>query len=68
MTAGSVPGGDGFRAGLWAGAAPNDRTSMGQAQRTHGYTLAEIAAAAGCHYSTVSKIIRALETNSRRKT
>ena len=42
---------------------------MVRAQREHGYTLAEIAAHAGCHYSTVSKIITAWEAeNSKRKT
>jgi DNA-binding MarR family transcriptional regulator len=39
------------------------------AAHRHGYTLAEIAAEAGLHFSTVSKAITALEEkNSKIKT
>ena len=34
---------------------------MTAAYRDHGYTMVQIAAAAGLHYSSVSKIIRAYE-------
>jgi len=34
---------------------------MSAAYRDHGYTMTEIAAAAGLHYSSVSKIIKAQE-------
>ncbi len=55
-------------AALRAGAVPRERAWMAAAQR-HGYTLAEIAAEAGLHFSTVSKAITALEEkNSNIKT
>jgi REP element-mobilizing transposase RayT len=41
-----------------------DRAWMAVAHRRHGYTMSEIAAAAGLHYSTVSKIIKALEARN----
>ena len=34
---------------------------MTAATRDHGYTMAQVAAAAGLHYSSVSKIIKATE-------
>ena len=34
---------------------------MTEAYRQHGYTMREIAAAAGLHYSSVSKIIKQWE-------
>jgi len=40
-----------------------DRAWMVQAQRTHGYRQSQIAAEAGLHYSTVSRLIKALEAN-----
>ena len=40
---------------------------MRRASRQHGYTLIEIADAAGLHYSSVGKIIKGWE-NSRFKT
>ena len=48
-----------------------DRSArMTTAYRDHGYTMAEIAAAAGLHHSSVSKIIKAhaKKRNSRFKT
>ncbi len=45
--------------------ASGARTWMVLAHREHGYSMSEIAAEAGLHYSSVSKIIKALEaTNS----
>lgn len=45
---------------LRAGGDAKDRAWMVAAQRQHGYTLAEIAAEAGLHYTYVSKIINGM--------
>jgi AraC-like DNA-binding protein len=46
-----------------------DRAWMREAQRRHGYTQSQIAAEAGLHYSTVSRLIKALEAGpAKRKT
>ncbi len=49
---------------LRAGAGPKERAWMAAAHRQHGYTLAEIAAEAGFHYSHVSRIITAIASKT----
>ncbi len=50
-------------------AAGGNKAWMATAHRKHGYTMAAIAAEANLHYSSVSKIIKALEAaNSQFKT
>ncbi|MDE0945110.1 MAG: transposase [Alphaproteobacteria bacterium] len=56
-------------AALRAEEPPGVHTWMVRAQRSHGYTLADIAAEDGRHYSTISKIIKRLERDiAKRKT
>jgi hypothetical protein len=54
---------------LWAGvdskAARNE--ALARAYLQHAYTLVEIGRAAGLHYATVSRIIKAMEEMSRDK-
>ena len=45
--------------GLDSKAARND--ALARAYLQHGYTLVEIGRAAGLHYATVSRIIKAIE-------